>query len=75
MERIVTYDHRHSRLIAHAIVESVEERSNPRKHDAPIHDVEGELGRGPSQRALYGANHCRHRLADGLMDLAGEVTT
>src|SRR4029453_2961976 len=40
------------------------------EHDALVHDVARELGRRPVQRGLDGIDDRRHRLVDGLADLA-----
>src|SRR3954447_25317526 len=60
---------RHLGLLAKAIVQPLQQGTTPGEHDAAIHDVGCELGRGSVQRFLHGLEDLRDRLLERLADL------
>src|SRR3954469_11823657 len=51
-ERAFGEVHGHLRLVPQPLVETLQQRSTTGEHDAAIHDVRGELGRGLVERRL-----------------------
>src|ERR1700684_3969369 len=63
----------HLRLLAQALVETLEQSSPTREHDPSVHDVRGELGWSTVERLLHRLDDLRERLLECLTDLpAGE---
>src|SRR6478609_1942201 len=71
VERVLGDRDRHPCLGLEPAVETVEQRTAPRDHDALLHDVSGELGRRLVQCHLHRVDDRRHRLLDRLADLLG----
>src|SRR4051794_6116095 len=55
---------RHLGLFAKALVEALKEAAAAREHDAAVHDVGGELRRGPVQRLLDRVDDLHERLLE-----------
>src|SRR6185295_14983088 len=60
---------RHLRLVAEAVVQALEEGAAAGEHDPAVHDVRGELGRGPVERLLHGVDDRLERLLERHADL------
>src|ERR1019366_81919 len=58
----------HLGLLAQPLIQALQQRSAPREHDPPVHDVGRELGRRAVERLLDGfddlVQRSLHRLAD-----------
>ena len=61
----------HLRLVAQPLVEAVQERTAAGEHDAAIHDVGRELGRGLVERRLDRLDDLRDGLVERAADLLG----
>ncbi len=71
VQRVLCGDDRHARLVLQTRVEAVEQRTTAGKHDALLHDVGGEFGRGLVESRLDGIDDGRNRFLDRLADLVG----
>src|SRR5450756_2138735 len=61
--------HRHLRLLAQALRQTLEQRPAAGQHDAAVHDVAGELRRRLVESRLYSVDDRLHGLFDGAADL------
>src|SRR5215217_6836365 len=62
---------RHAGLVLEPLVEAAEQGPAAGEHDALVHDVGGQLGRGAVQGVLDGVDDLVDRLLDRLADLCG----
>src|SRR5664280_1408050 len=69
VQRITGHHDGHAGLLGEPTVQPVQEGAAPGQHDALLHDVGGQLRRGPVQGHLDRVDDGRYRLVDRLADL------
>jgi hypothetical protein len=71
LQRLVGHVDRHAGLVLEPLVEPPQQGPAAGEDDALVHDVGGQLGRGPVQGVLDGVDDLVDRLLDRLADLLG----